>query len=178
MARLRLDVDPAGVAAATARIYEMVAARRSEPIWPEDMRATTRSEYRYWLAREERDYRLAVAAEMVRRGSPEAAVHYLRFYAYALARIPLVRARAAEGRNVSFLRPEQAVLPDLTRHCPEIIGDLTFVFSGATPATDVDVHEALATLSAFRDRTVATLRASQLELPALGPWKPLERVTQ
>ena len=141
------------------------------------MRETTRCEYRYWHANEERDYRLAVAAEMAGRGSPEAAVHYLRFYAYALARIPLVRARAAEGRDVSFLRPEQAVLPDLRRHCPDIIDDLTFVFSGRLPATDVDVREALATLSDFRDRTVADLRSSHIELPALGPWKPLERVT-
>ena len=174
-ALLRLDRDVGSLAAAASRIHAAVAARFPEPDWPEAMRASTRAEYRYWLSGEERDYRLAVAGEMQRAGQSEAAVHYLRFYVYSLARIPMVHARAAEGRDVAFLRPEQAVLPDLERHCPEILADLAAAFAGPEPATAADVRNALDALEAFRERTEMFLRTSGLPVRRSDPWKPFER---
>jgi hypothetical protein len=119
-------------------------------------------------------WRVSAAEEMCRRGQAAAAVYYLRFYAYALARAPMVHARAREGRDVSYLRPERAVLPDLQRLCPEVIDDLNVVFAGTSSATVEPVERALAAVHELREGVVGLLRSSGLPMPALVPWVPHE----
>jgi hypothetical protein len=169
---LRLHVDAPEVAAAVRRIHDVVATRFPEPAWPDVMRATTRFEYRYWLAREESDWRLSVAEEMRRRGDAPAAVYYLRFYAYALARAPMVHARALEGRDVSYLRPEKAVLPDLLRWCPEIVDDLNVVFTGTREPDAAVVDAALSGLHRFREIVLDVLSRSDATVLNLPSWTP------
>ncbi len=71
------------------------------------MRAVTRAEYAYTLDARELDWRIQVAEEMADDGFPEAALYYLRFWAYSLARIPMVWQSALEGKDIPFLRPER-----------------------------------------------------------------------
>jgi hypothetical protein len=98
----------------------------------------------------------------------------LRFCAYAVARIPMVRARATEGRDVSFLRPEKAMLPELSSLVPEIIDDLDLILAG-TRHLDVEVvKRSLSMLDIFRDNTVKYLDARGIPVPELKPWKPYQ----
>jgi len=171
---LHLDDDPARIVPSLRRIHAIVSGKFPEPEWPAGITAGTRFEYRYWLSREELDWRIQVALEMMRRGDSPAAIFYLRFCAYAIARIPMVHARAAEGRDVSFLRPEKAVLPELQRLVPEVLDDLNLTLAG-TRALDADaIRSSLSMLCIFRDRTLALLRARGTPALEMKPWAPYQ----
>jgi hypothetical protein len=171
---LHLDDDPARIVPSVRRIHAIVAGKFPEPEWSAGITAGTRFEYRYWLSREELDWRIQVAMEMMRRGDSPAAVFYLRFCAYAIARIPMVHASAAEGRDVSFLRPEKAVLPELQRLVPEIIGDLDLTLAGTRALDAGSVDDSLSKLCIFRDRTLAFLRACGTPALEVKPWAPYQ----
>jgi hypothetical protein len=171
---LHLDADPKQLVPALRRAHAVVAGRFPEPDWPAGIRTGTRFEYRYWLSTEELNWRISAALEMARRGECAGAVFYLRFCAYAIARIPMVHARAGDGRDVSFLRPEQAVLPELQRLVPEIIGDLQLLFVG-TRALDVHgLKRSLCMLDDFRSTTLAFLRSCGAPVPNLSAWEPYQ----
>ncbi len=173
---LCLDADPVRLVSAVRRVHAALISRFPEPAWPAAMADSTRREYRYWSRAEELEWRIRAAEEMVRRGRAPAAVYYLRFCAYALARVPMVHARAGEGRDVSYLRPEGAVRPELERLCPEVLGDLTLALAGEeSPAPD-RVQHALAALLEFRERTREHLRRCGLSTAGLDhPWVPYRR---
>ena len=171
---LHLDADPMQLIPCLRRIHAIVAAKFPEPDWPASIRAGTRFEYRYWLSPEELDWRIRVALEMVRRSDSAAAIFYLRFCAYAIARIPMVHARSCEGRNVSYLRPEKAVLPELQRFVPEVIEDLDLVLAG-THGLEIDtVKNSLSMLYVLRDSTFACLRACGTPVPESQDWEPYQ----
>jgi hypothetical protein len=117
-------------------------------------------------------WRIDVALEMVRRGDAAAAIFYLRFCAYAISRIPMVHARSGEGRIVSFLRPEVAVLPELQRLVPEILGDLSDVLGGARTLDRDAVTSSLSMLNVFRDNTLAYLRNCGMPVSESTAWVP------
>jgi hypothetical protein len=169
---LCLDADPPDAIAAVRRVRATVARRFPEPVWPSSMRATTRFEYRYWLGREESEWRIRLAEEMLGHGQDAAALHYVRFLAYALARAPMVHARAAEGRDVSYLRPEKAVRSDLAQLCPEILDDLEIVLAGTPTPSVTTVERGLVSLQAFREHVVDILRDHGAPVPVLTPWTP------
>ena len=82
----------------------------------------------------------------------------------------MVHARAAEGRDVSFLRPEKAVLPELQRLFLKYIEDLDLTLAG-TRGLDADaVRSSLSMLYIFRDRTLAFLRACGTPALEMKPW--------
>lgn len=171
---LHLEADPEQVIPALRRIHASVAGRFPEPSWLESIREGTRFEYRYWLSPEELDWRISVAREMIGRGDSAAALYYLRFCAYAIARIPVVHARAGEGRDVSFLRPEKAMLPELRSLVPEIIDDLASILAG-TRRLDVEaVKSSISMLDIVRDRTVQYLHARGIPIPEPKPWEPYQ----
>lgn len=174
IAALHLDADPMQLIPLLRRTHAIICAKFPEPEWPENIKAGTRFEYRYWLSPEELDWRIGVALEMVRRGDSAAAIFYLRFCAYAIARIPMVHARTSEGRDVSFLRPEKAVLPELRRLVPEIIEDLDLMLAGTRVLDRDAVKKSLSMLDIFRDRTVTYLRASGVLVPELKAWEPYQ----
>jgi hypothetical protein len=172
---LHLDVDLLQIILELRRVHAMVAGGFPEPQWPEGTRAGTRCEYRYWLSKEELEWRIRAAQEMARRGENAGAVFYLRFSAYATARLPMVHARAGEGRDVSFLRPEQAVMPELRRLVPEIIGDLESIFAGSRSFDGNGLKRSLGTLDRFRGNTIHFLRSCGAPVPNLKDWIPCQQ---
>lgn len=170
---LRLDAEPAGLEAPLGRIHRAVSQRFPEPTWPAAMRAMTRHEYRYFLAHDELEWRKTAAREMAAAGQGRGAVFYLRFWAYALARIPMVHQRALDGLDVSFVRPSRAVRPELERLCPEILEDLSEVLAGGRVGWE-DVEAALEELARLRAITLEVLKERGLEPADLRPWRPHE----
>jgi hypothetical protein len=168
---LHLDSDPLHLFAKLRHIYRAVS-RLGEPAWSSNIRASTRAEYRYVLSQAELDWRIGVAREMAERGDSAAAVWFLRFWAYSLARIPMVWKRAQEGIDVSFLRPERAVRPDLEENCPEILDDLTRILGGDRPVTAGDVSHSLDQLYRLRGGTIEFLSSRGIQPPGLKRWRP------
>ena len=171
---LCLCVDPQELLDPLRRIYQEVSTRFPEPDWPKQMRETTRHEYRYFLAPDELEWRISVAEEMEDRGDWAAAVYYLRFWAYTLARIPMVHQRANEGMDVSFVRPARAVRPELEVLCPEILADLIRILGGNPSVSVKEVMSGLNMLHAFFEQTIALLESREITLPALREWQPFK----
>lgn len=169
---LAIETSPVeALIAATERLHANVSAAFPEPAWPEAYRADTRYEYRYYRCARELQGRLAVAREMLDRGRPGAAVVYLRFWAYSLARIPLVHRCAEENVDTAFGRPVRPMRLDLESVCPQILEDLALVLGGAALDRD-DVEQALETLLAVRESVLASLLRSSVPLAEPRPWRP------
>lgn len=167
---LGLDSDPAEAEAAVRALHGWVSERYAQPRWPDAMRDVTRAEYAYHLSAEELAWRLAVAREMVTQGQPEAAVYYLRFWAYALVRLAMVWHRAAEGQDIAFLRPEQPVRPDLARHSPDLLPLLSTALGG--PLDLRELQTALDRLLSLHRFCQAFLASRGLALAPARPWQP------
>jgi len=167
---LQLESDPLACIEPLRRIHRAVSARYSHPSWPAPMRQATRAEYEYTLPAAELEWRIDVAREMAGNGFPEAALYYLRFWAYSLARLPMVWHRAAEGQDIAFLRPERAVRPDLEKHCPEILPDLTTVLGGQVSVDGI--HPAIENLARLRSTTLSLLRSRGITPPEAKDWRP------
>lgn len=172
MARsLRLDTDPAAMVAPLRNLHTALTQRFPEPDWPDAMREMTRWEYRYFSAPAELDWRIRIAEELAARGDRAGAVFYLRFHAYALARLPLVHARARAGGDENFLRPSQRVGAGFARLCPDLAEDLAGLLTGGT-MDRAGVEAALSDLLDFRARILSHLGAAGVILPELPAWEP------
>ena len=159
--------------AALRRIDDVVSARFPDANLPASMRPATRAEYRYFVATEELTWRIAVAREMAGRETSPSAVAYLRFWAYVLARIPMVYHLAMdERRSVSFLRPEREVRPALSAQCPEILEDLTRILAGPRGLTVGEVGHGLDRLLSIHEHAVRALREIGLEPSGVRAWQP------
>lgn len=170
--RLRGDIQKA--AEGLRHMHDVVSHSFPEPEWPNRMRILTRYEFRYFASKSELEWRIRVAEAMARRGSLPAAVFYLRFWAYALARIPMVHRRALEGRDVSFVRPSRAVLPELRQLCPEILDGLTNILDSGENLSEEDVKNSLGRLGLIRRQTLEFLDSRGLHVPGLKMWRPYE----
>lgn len=169
---LGLDQAPEDAFAPLRRIHRAVSERFAAPCWPDAMRKLTRAEHAYTIADEELEFRIAVARDMLAHGRRESALHYLRFWAYSLARIPMIHARAAEGVDAAFLQPEKAVLPDLRQHCPEILDDLRLVLAGDAEVSAVQVQGGIAGVLRLRDTLAGELRSRGFAMDPLPEWAP------
>jgi hypothetical protein len=165
---LRVPLDD--VIDALWRVHRVVADRFPEPSWSENIRQSTRYEYRYFLAREEVGWRVAAASEMARRGSPASALFYLRLLAYSLARVPSVHRHALDGEDASFLRPRRAIGPQLRALCPEIMTDLGLVLGD--DATGEQVGQALEKILRLKAETLLHLESRGIRPPGLRDWSP------
>ncbi len=172
VALLGLHHPPQDAIAPLRRIHRVVSQRFAQPRWPQAMRGLTRAEYAYTLDARELALRLAMAGDMQAHGQPESALHLLRFWAYSLARIPMIHARAAEGVDAAFLQPETAVLPDLQRHCPEILDDLRQVLGGGDLIDAARLQRGIAGVVHLRDTLAGLLRSRGLALDPLPEWAP------
>ena len=175
---LHLETDPLALIAPLRRIHQCVSSRFPEPDWPPSIRSSTRSEYRYFLDQDELDWRIRVAGELAASGDPAAATYYLRFWSYALCRIPMIYRCAQEGRDVSFMRPERAVRPALEADCPEILDDLSSILSGCPPVTVKDVKISLEMVLEFRELTLSLLETRGIKLRGLPEWQPFDPAPQ
>jgi hypothetical protein len=169
---LGLDAPPEDAMEPLRRIQQVVSSLFAQPMWKETMRPVTRAEYAYTIASDELEFRLAVAGDMISQGYREAALYYLRFWAYSLARIPMIFARANEGVDAAFLQPECAVLPDLKAHCPEILPDLKRIFFGGRKIDVSHIQRGVQRLTGFRDLVSAELRRRGIEIEELREWRP------
>ena len=169
--QLRLETDASALIEPLRRLYRAVTHRCPEPVWPDVVREATRTEYRYVASADELEFRIAVAMEMVRRHAGPAATYYIRFWAYALARIPMVHACAQEERDVPFLRPERAIRRFLAEQCPEVIDDLAEILGGSSLLAD-DVHRALSPFADAHRRTLQAVADAGITLPPLPPCVP------
>jgi hypothetical protein len=170
-ALLDLDgVDPFRLAAPLQRIHARVHALPL-PAWPPAYRLDTQWEYRYYRSTSEFNWRLAVAKEMAANGASSQAVLSLRFWAYSLARIPMVAQRVADGVEVAFGRPWVGVRADLERHCPEILDDLSEVLGGNDLRRD-QIEARIAHLHQLRDSVVHRCQAVGIPLNTQLAWIP------
>ncbi len=147
---LHLETDPLALIAPLRRIHHHVSSRFPEPDWPPSIRSSTRSEYRYFLDQDELDWRIGVARELAASGEPAAATYYLRFWSYALCRIPMIYRCAKEERDVSFMRPERAVRQALEADSPELLDDLISILSGCPPVSIKEVKISLEMVLKFQ----------------------------
>lgn len=174
VAALRLQENPAAVDPVLRRIQAVVSARFPEPAWPSGAKGSTRSEYRYFGAPAETEFRIEAAGEMSRRGRPANALFYLRLMGYALARIPGVHDDSSRGETPAFLRPPRAVRPELEALCPEIVPDLALVLAGPEALDVAEVRHSLGALTALRRQTLAFLESRDIVLPSLREWVPFQ----
>lgn len=172
---LGLDDDLEVVAEAVQALHGVVARDFARPPWPACMREATRAEYVYTLDAAELHWRLAVAAELAAAGHGPDAVWMLRYWAYALARLPMVFHAATRGEDLAFLRPERAVRPALAAQCPAVLPLLDRALGGpwTAPAGARAVDTALASLQALRQTVDAEIRRRALPVRTAGnAWQP------
>ena len=169
--RLQRDVDDAIVR--LERMHAIVNERFNEPKWPDAMRESTRYEYRYFSSPLELQWRIRVARAMAEAGDVDAALYYVRFFAYLVARLVMVSARAAEGLDTTFSRPRVAVRPDLERHCPLILEDLSHILGGSTTRADVELS--IHAVRLLRQEALEEIHSRGIELGPLREWAPYRR---
>jgi hypothetical protein len=173
LSALRLRPALSDLVDALRRVHHVVATRFPEPSWPDVVGSSTRYEYRYFLASQEVEWRIAAASEMARRGNAANAVFYLRLLAYSLARAPSVRRHALAGEDASFLRPRRAILPELSHLCPEIVPDLSLILGNG--AAVEHVRSALELILGLRSEVLTLLESRALPLPPLREWAPFQK---
>jgi hypothetical protein len=167
---LGLYDDTAAVAAAVRAMHGLVSQRFAHPRWPAAMREATRAEYTYTLDAAELEWRLAVANDMQADGHGAAAIWYLRYWAYALARLPMVWHAAARGDDIAFLRPERPVRAALAQQCPALLPLLERALGGplGLPALETPMHS----LQRLRQEVLARCNELSLPLPDIADWQP------
>jgi hypothetical protein len=174
VATLALNTDPAGLEQPLRTLQAYVRNHCPEPVWPEEIRSGTRSEYRYWSSPRELAWRIATAREMAAHGNLAGAVFYLRYCAYSLARIAMIHQRVCEGvrQPLSFIRPESAVMPDLRAHHPDILPPLSAVLNGLCPASPSEVDAAVLQVQELREAVLAFVAERNLYIGPMRAWQP------
>jgi len=137
MVNLHLDNEPSASLGALRRVYDAVSARcASQRI--QGMNERTWGHYAYSISSLELEYREAVAAALMRKRDYANANFYLRFWAYSLARCPVVSEDARQGKKPSFYVPFSAFKESLTTVCPEIIEDVSLILGGELTRDEVE----------------------------------------
>ncbi len=147
LANLHLDLEPSASIAALKRVHDAVSAR-CNPRLVRGMSGRTRGHYEYSLSSLELEYRLAVAEALTRGGDVANANFYLRFWAYSLARCPVVCEEAKQGRNPNFYVPFSALKESLSEACPEIIEPVCQILGDVSRG---EVGESLRGTAVFRE---------------------------
>lgn len=167
---LGLHDDAAAVARVLRAMHSLVAQQFSTPPWPAAMREATRAEYAYTLDAAELEWRLAVAEDMQACGQGAAAIWYLRYWAYALARLPMVWHAAARGDDIAFLRPERPVRAALAQQCPALLPLLERALGG--PLELPALQAPMDSLRRLRQEVLARCNALSLPLRDIADWQP------
>ena len=161
VASLHLDRDPSASLAAMRNLYDVVNARCSTR-QVKGVSARTRGHYDYSISSDELEYRLMVANALLESGDPANANYYLRFWAYSLARCPVVLEEAGKGKNPSFYVPFRPLKESLLTACPEALDDVTLIMGG-----DVSKDEAGESVRGTTD--LRKIIVSQIEKRGLHP---------
>jgi hypothetical protein len=147
LANLHLELEPSASIIALKRVHDAVSARCS-PHPVRGMSERTWGHYEYSLSSLELEYRLAVAEALSRRGDFANANFYLRFWAYSLARCPVVCEEAKQGKNPNFYVPFRAFEESLIEACPEIIEPVSLILGDVSRG---EVEESLRGTALFRE---------------------------
>jgi hypothetical protein len=107
---------------------------------------------------------MGVAEALARRGDAPSANLYARFWAYSLARCPILLEDIGKGRNPSFYVPYGTLRDSLAVACPEILDDMELILGGAR--TTEEVQESFAGTSEFRRLALDRIRRSGLQPPS------------
>ena len=146
-ANLHLDFEPSASIIALKRVHDAVSAR-CNPHLVRGMSERTWGHYEYSLSSLELEYRLAVAEALSRKGDVANANFYLRFWAYSLARCPVVCEEAKQGKNPNFYVPFSAFKESLSEVCPEIIEPVSMILGDVSRG---EVEESLRGTALFRE---------------------------
>jgi hypothetical protein len=144
---LHLDLEPSASITALKNVHEAVSSR-CNPQLVRGMSERTWGHYKYSLSSLELEYRLVVAEALSRRGDFANANFSLRFWAYSLARCPVVCEEAKLGRNPSFYVPFSGFKVSLLEACPEIIEPVSMILGDVSRG---DVEESLRGTALFRE---------------------------
>jgi hypothetical protein len=148
LTNLHLELEPTASIIALSRVYDAVRAK-CNPHMVRGMSERTRGHYTYSLSSLELEYRLAVAEALSRKGDFANANFYLRFWAYSLARCPIVCEEAKQGRNPSFYVPFNSFNKSISKACSEIIEPVSLIFGDVSSG---EVEESLRGTVLFRAR--------------------------
>lgn len=170
VSNLRLQAEPETPVRTLDRIFDAVS-RRCAPRRPSGVSGRAMGHYEYSLSPLEFEYRRTVTEALAGRGDTPSANFYARFWAYSLARCPIVLEDARRGRNPSFYVPYGPLKDSIEAACPEILSDVELVMGG--PRTGQEVQESVAGTSEFRNLAVdqilrSGLRPSSKRAPSGG----------
>jgi hypothetical protein len=160
-ASLHLDVDPSASLDALERVHAAVSTRHSATLL-QGIGARARGHYLYSISPLELEYREAVAGALVGRGDYANANFYLRFWAYALSRCPVMLEDARQGRRPSFYVPFRPLRESLQAACPEIIDDMRIILGG--DVSPREAQESMDGTEVFRGLVTDQIRRRGLRL--------------
>ena len=157
---LHLDLEPSVSITALKHVYEVVSSKCS-PHLAMGMSERTRGHYDYSLSSLELEYRLAVAEALFHKGEVANANFYLRFWAYSLARCPVVFEEVKQGMDPNFYVPFRTFKESLSKVCPEIIEPVRLILGDISRD---EVKESLSGTTLFRKLVVEKILDEGLSL--------------
>ena len=156
VADLHLDVDPTGSLLCLRRVYDHVLARCAGcQLYGTSMR--TRGHFAYSLSPVELEFRMSVAKALIEHGDYANANFYLRFWAYSLARCPIVLEEARQGRKPSFYVPFEPFKGSVEASCPEILDDLETILG--EKLTVAEAEDAIKGTARFESLVVEAIQS-------------------
>jgi len=164
-ANLHLEAEPSASLDALRRVHAAVSSRGS-PRQVRSLSERTRGHYLYSVSPLELEYREAVTRALVGRGDYANANFFLRFWAYSLARCPVVLEEARQGRETSFYVPFRPFKESLEAARPEILEDMRTIFGGEVTAAEA--AKSVEETEAFRGLVEEQIRRSGLRPSSSG----------
>jgi hypothetical protein len=152
-------MEPSALLGALRRVYDAVSAKYSSQRI-KGMNERTWGHFAYSISSLEFEFREAVAETLIRKGDYANANFYIRFWAYSLARCPVVSEEARQGRKPSFYVPFTAFKKSLQTACPEIIEDISLILGGELARDEAQVS--MKGTADFRQLVVKKIRGEGL----------------
>lgn len=166
---LFLDADPSPSLSALERVHAAVSARSSLR-QVQGLGERVRGHYMYSISPLELDYRLVVARALLRRGDHANANFYLRFWAYSLARCPMVVDELVHGRTPSFYVPSRPFGESVEAACPETARDLRTIFGERTTLGEAEAS--IEGTKTFREEVTREIRGRGMLPESSGEMPP------
>lgn len=159
VSNLRLGVGAPDGLEALDRMYRAVAARCSGAK-VQGVAERTKGHFAYTLSQTELRFRESVVAALSSRREQAAANFYIRFWAYSLARCPIVLEESLQGKSPSFYVPNRRLRESLLTACPDIIEDMERILGG--PLDRMEAWASVEGTRAFRWAVTDGIRANGL----------------
>jgi hypothetical protein len=133
---LHIEYNPKDSLLALRRVFNKVSAKCvGNRLMGTSLR--TRGHFEYSLSSLELEYREIVTKALISNRDFANANFYIRFWAYSLARCPIVLEEARQGRKPSFYVPFDPLSESVKATCPEILDDLKIILGGTLSTQEV-----------------------------------------